>query len=230
MSTVTLPTTTTTNTPAPSVTTQASQARTQLSGNFDTFLKLLTAQLQNQDPLNPTDSTQFTQQLVQYSQVEQQIETNSQLTSLSSSLTKQIQATSAGAALAYIGHTATFSSDAMGVGDSGGAAWNYDLGANAASVQLVVTDDAGNAVYQANGEQGKGDHTFTWNGKATGGAQAPPGTYHLKVKAVDTSGEDVTAAISVTEKITGVDLSSSDGLVTTPSGSRSFTGITKVTG
>ena len=51
----------------------------ELSGNFDTFLTLLTTQLQNQDPLNPMDSNQFTQQLVEFSQVEQQINTNSDL-------------------------------------------------------------------------------------------------------------------------------------------------------
>src|ERR1700748_2840526 len=54
----------------------------QLSGNFDTFLQLLTTQLQNQDPTSPMDTNQFTQQLVEYSQVEQQIDTNTNLQSL----------------------------------------------------------------------------------------------------------------------------------------------------
>ena len=74
---------------------QAGTDRARLSDNYDTFLVLLTAQLQNQDPLAPMDSTQFTQQLVQFSQVEQQIRTNEQL----QSLVGQYQAASAGAAL-----------------------------------------------------------------------------------------------------------------------------------
>ena len=56
--------------------TNVSNSSSQLAENFDTFLSLLTAQLQNQDPLEPVDSTQFTQQLVQFSGVEQQIQTN----------------------------------------------------------------------------------------------------------------------------------------------------------
>src|ERR1700744_3656694 len=80
-----------------------SAAQSQLSGNFDTFLTLLTTQLQNQDPLSPMDSTQFTQQLVEYSQVEQQINTNTNLTSLIS-----LQQAGAGAAsVGYLGKNVT---------------------------------------------------------------------------------------------------------------------------
>ena len=70
----------------------AAGARTRLSDNYDTFLVLLTAQLQNQDPLAPMDSTQFTQQLVQFSQVEQQIRTNEQLEGLSASIKRRPRA------------------------------------------------------------------------------------------------------------------------------------------
>src|SRR5258707_239440 len=67
---------------APISTAAAQGAQKTLAGNFDTFLTLLTTQLQNQDPLNPMDSNQFTQQLVEFSQVEQQINTNDNLKSL----------------------------------------------------------------------------------------------------------------------------------------------------
>ena len=53
-----------------------------LAGNFQTFLTLLTTQLQNQNPLEPLDTNQFTQQLVQFASVEQQLKTDDQLTSL----------------------------------------------------------------------------------------------------------------------------------------------------
>ena len=83
-----------------------SAAQTQLAGNFDTFLTLLTTQLQNQDPLNPMDSNQFTQQLVAFSGVEQQINTNANLQSLIAlSLSQQ-----ASSAVNYIGHSVVMTS------------------------------------------------------------------------------------------------------------------------
>ena len=81
---------------------QTATAKTSLSGNFDMFLRLLTTQLQNQDPLEPLDSTKFTEQLVSYSQVEQQINTNANLEAL-------LALTKAGAgsiAVSYLGKTA----------------------------------------------------------------------------------------------------------------------------
>ncbi len=85
-----------------------SQAAQQLAGNFDTFLKLLTTQLQNQDPMSPMDSNEFTQQLVAFSSVEQQINTNDNLQSLIAlSLSQQ-----ASAAVNYIGHSVVMTNGA----------------------------------------------------------------------------------------------------------------------
>ncbi len=99
----------------------------ELSGNFDTFLKVLTAQIQNQDPLSPMDSSQFTQQLVQFSGVEQQIKTNSSLDTLISTSNS-----TAGAALSgYLGQTAEIdSSGAQFNGDP--VHWKYTLPTDAA--------------------------------------------------------------------------------------------------
>src|SRR5499427_11109056 len=72
-----------------------------LAGNFQTFLTLLTTQLQNQNPLDPLDTNQFTQQLVMFAQVEQQLKSNDELSTLVS-LEKSAQATTA---LAYVGQT-----------------------------------------------------------------------------------------------------------------------------
>src|SRR6201981_1569760 len=84
-------------------TSQAAGASKTLSSNFDTFLTLLTTQLQNQDPLSPMDSNQFTQQLVQFSQVEQQINTNDNLKSL---ITQGANQTGA-YAVSYLGKAVT---------------------------------------------------------------------------------------------------------------------------
>ena len=114
-------------------TSQATGARTRLSDNYDTFIVLLTAQLQNQDPLAPMDSTQFTQQLVQFSQVEQQIRTNEQL----EGLVGQYQAASAGAALSYLGKDAIIEANETYLAN-GTANWAYNLPANAETLTVHV--------------------------------------------------------------------------------------------
>src|SRR5271168_3379612 len=113
-------------------------AMSQLSGNFDTFLTLLTTQLQNQDPLSPMDSTQFTQQLVEYSQVEQQINTNTNLTNLIS-----LQQAGAGAAsVGYLGKNVTVTNGNAAL-TNGSATWNFSLPANAATTTVTVTNASG---------------------------------------------------------------------------------------
>src|SRR6201992_1328356 len=78
-------------------------AMAQLSGNFNTFLTLLTTQLKNQDPTSPMDSNQFTQQLVEFSQVEQQINTNTNL----QTLITQGQSNGTAMTTGYLGKTVT---------------------------------------------------------------------------------------------------------------------------
>src|ERR1700722_15519777 len=95
--TTTTPVTSTTPTATASAST--GDAMSQLSGNFDTFLQLLTSQLKNQDPTSPMDSSSFTQQLVEYSQVEQQINTNTNL----QTLITQGQSNGSAMATSYLG-------------------------------------------------------------------------------------------------------------------------------
>lgn len=189
--------------------------RATLAQNYDTFLVLLTAQLQNQDPLAPMDSTQFTQQLVQFSQVEQQIRTNEQLESLVS----HYQAASAGAAISYLGRDALIENATTSLA-GGQASWGYSLDSAAASVTLTVRDARGRAVFETTGERGEGSHVFNWNGKDASGNQLADGAYSLVVTARDDAGESVTPTLTVREKIMGVDFSGATPLVITASGSR----------
>src|SRR6185312_8890054 len=108
----------------PVTTAAQTTASKQLAGNFDTFLTLLTTQLQNQDPLNPMDSNQFTQQLVEFSQVEQQINTNDNLKTLIS----LGQSRGAADAVGYLGKAVTVSNGDAALAN-GTANWNYQLGA-----------------------------------------------------------------------------------------------------
>lgn len=191
--------------------------RARLSDNYDTFLVLLTAQLQNQDPLSPMDSTEFTQQLVQYSQVEQQIRTNEQL----ESLVEQYRAASTGAALSYLGKDAIIEADDTYLA-GGQANWAYELPTTADALTLRVVDANGRTVYTTTtAARGQGEHLFTWDGATSDGGTAPDGVYTLEVQA-ENNGEDLNETIRVRETILGVDFSGDTPVVITPSGSRDF--------
>jgi flagellar basal-body rod modification protein FlgD len=177
-------------------------AMQQLSGNFNTFLTLLTTQLQNQDPTSPMDSNQFTEELVQFSQVEQQINTNSNL----QTLINQGQSASGAYAMSYLGHDVTIS-NGEGALTNGEANWNYTLGANAAVSTLSVTDSSGNTVYTASGNTAAGSYPFSWNGENASGTQLPDGTYTLTVSAQDSTGAAVTTGVTSTGVVNEVNLS-----------------------
>ncbi len=200
--------------------TDATSAQQTLAGNFNTFLTLLTSQLQNQDPLSPMDSTQFTQQLVQFSQVEQQIKTNQNLESLAA----QFQAASAGAALSYLGKNALIQSDTTTLAN-GQAAWGYSLANTAGNVTLQVRDASNRTVFTTDGQKAAGDHVFTWNGKDINGNTMPSGVYHLVVTATDTAGNTIRPTMTVQEMINGVDFTGTTPQVITTSGSRDLSTI-----
>lgn len=199
MTTVT-PTTSNTSTSTSSAT---DSAAAQLSGNFDTFLTLLTTQLQNQDPMNPMDSNQFTQELVQFSGVEQQINTNDNLKTLIS-----LQQGNAGtAATGYLGKTITVTNGQASLQD-GEADWSYALGSAAVATTLTVTNSSGQVVYSTSGATAEGQHDFSWNGKNASGTQLPDGAYTLSVTATDSSGAAVESAIASKGVVNEVNMTS----------------------
>lgn len=176
-------------------TSAASTASTGLAENFDTFLLLLTTQLQNQDPLNPMDSSEFTSQLVQFTSVEQQIAANKNLEQLIS-----LQSTTATTmALGYLGQEIEASGKTTALVD-GKAIWQYDLEDAAEAVTLTVTNDAGKIVYVGSGEGEDGSNEFVWNGRDNDGTALEDGAYTLTVKATDADGKSV----GVTTQIVGI--------------------------
>jgi flagellar basal-body rod modification protein FlgD len=183
------------STSAAAATTNASGSTTNsatgLAQNFNTFLTLLTTQLQNQDPLSPMDTNQFTQQLVSFSQVEQQINTNSNLQQL-------IQLQGAGesiAALPLVGQNIEYNSATAPL-SNGQANFVYDLPSASTSTALTVVDSDGRVVYTQPGETDAGSHAFSWNGKTNAGVQLPDGNYTLKIQAADANGSAVTPSIA----------------------------------
>jgi flagellar basal-body rod modification protein FlgD len=187
----TVPTTTATSTAAPAAASASGSAAQQLSGNFDTFLQLLTTQLQNQDPMNPMDSNQFTQELVEFSGVEQQIDTNTNLQSLIS-LT---QSNAGSSAVSYLGKTVTVTNGSAPLQD-GEANWTYALGADATSTSLSVTNSSGQVVYTQPGETSAGQQSFSWDGTDANGNQQPDGVYTLSVTALASDGSAVQTAVA----------------------------------
>lgn len=171
------------------VKTQTKTSSQILSGNYDTFIKLLTTQLQNQDPLQPTDTAAFTQQLVQYSQVEQQISTNTKLDAISAALTKG----AAGQYVDYIGKTVAASSKSLVLAktsDTTSAAnISYTLPDAATSVKINIKDSSGAVVATIPGKTAVGDHNATWDGKSKDGTQMANGTYTFEVTATTSSGD-----------------------------------------
>ena len=199
--TTTAPVTTTATTPASTSSTSGGDAMAQLSGNVSTVLTLLTTQLKNQDPLSPMDSNQFTQQLVEFSQVEQQINTNTNL----QTLITQGQGQGSAVATSYLGKQVTITNGQAPLTD-GTATWNYTLGTTAASTILTVTNANGQAVYTGAGETGAGSQTFTWNGKDNNGNQLPDGAYTLSATAKDQGGSAVTTSVSSTGTVNEIDM------------------------
>jgi len=194
------PITGTTAIPTPAAN-SSSNAMSQLSSNFSTFLTLLTSQLKNQDPTSPMDSNQFTQQLVMYSQVEQQIDTNSNLKTLIGQGTTQAGTYAA----AYLGRTVSVINGQASL--SGGAAnWTYTLGATAANTGLTVTNSAGQVVFTGPGETASGSHAFAWNGKDNNGNALPDGVYKLNVTGADTASNKIATSVASAGLVSQIDL------------------------
>lgn len=175
--------------------------RTRLAENFDTFLTLLTTQLKNQDPLSPMDSTQFTQQLVQMTGVEQQLLTNDLLTKLVSNTGSGVST-----AVSLIGKDVRAETDVATL-KGGKAEWTYKLDRDASDVKMEILDEKGRVVRTMTPTEANkaGEHKLTWDGKATGGGDVADGTYTLKITAKDSQGSTVTTSTYMDGKVTGVE-------------------------
>ena len=160
-----------------------------LAGDFNTFLTLLTTQLKHQDPTNPVDSNQFTQQLVQFAGVQQQSQTNT--------LLKQLIAVSQGnqvsSASSFIGTTIQAPGN-KGALVNGLGQFGYTLSSTAATANVTITDSLGNTVFSGTGSKLAGSNIVKWSGQNSfTGAQEPDGVYSIKVSATDANGASITA-------------------------------------
>jgi flagellar basal-body rod modification protein FlgD len=173
------------------------------------FLKLLVTQLKNQDPLNPSNSTEFTAQLAQFSSLEE-------LTNLNTSMDKMVTATNNStktAALDMIGKEVTYVNSTFTY-DKSPVQLGYTLDGAASQVQLLIQDSNGQPVKTLIGtDLTKGNHTLTWDGKNSNGNAMPSGTYKVIIQAKGIDSEGVAASPFIRSMVSGVDLSSAGTVI-----------------
>ncbi|MBR0754281.1 flagellar biosynthesis protein FlgD [Bradyrhizobium jicamae] len=192
----------------------ASTATSGIADNFQTFLTLLTTQLQNQNPLDPLDTNQFTQQLVQFAGVEQQLKSNDQLKSLID-IEKSAQSTQA---LVYVGNTVAVDGSKAQFDKS--ATWNL-VAPQDTNATITITSATGQTAYSGNFTLNQGNASFVWDGKGNDGSQWPAGTYTLTATGKDSSGNSVSISTEVQGVVDSVDLTQSPPLLSI--GGQSYT-------
>lgn len=184
--------------------TQAQQASLiagqNLAENFDNFLMLLVTQLENQDPLEPLDTNEFTNQIVQFASVEQEIASNSNLEQLIA-LQRSNQAA---ASVNYLGKRIEAEGNTTVLSD-GYAEWNYALPESANSVDLLIVDEVGNQIFHSQGATNFGAHRFVWNGLDDSGNPVPGGLYTLSISATDAQGQAIAPATTIVGQVSGVE-------------------------
>ena len=183
-------------------------ATQQIAGNFQSFLTLLTTQLQNQNPLDPLDTNQFTQQLVEFAGVQQQLNTNDSLQTLVS-LQQTAQSTQA---LTFVGKTAVVNGNTAAMTNSL-ATWQLSVPTNS-NVNITIANSTGQTVFSGTYAVNAGNNQpFAWNGQGNDGVQWPDGKYTLTASAADSSGTSVGITTQIQGVVSSVDLTQSPPLL-----------------
>ena len=184
---------------APSAKTQAQKS--QLNQDFDDFLTLLTTQLQNQDPLDPMDSNEFTNQLVQFSQVEQQLATNDILEDMRA--LDVLRITDIG--LGFVGMDVQIAGNSFEFDGTNDADLGYTIPRQAGKTTITIKDQNGQAVYTMDGETSTGTKAFKWDGTNNDGFKVDPGRYTIEVSSSDLEGESLQVQTNVPGRVDGIE-------------------------
>lgn len=177
-----------------------SSSLTALSNNYELFLSILTTQIQNQDPLDPMDSSQYTEQLVQYSSVEQQIKTNDQLESM-------LQVLAASTASSYVSYLGTEIVATGGAAEhtGSGASWTYNS-TSSGPARVEIKNAAGATIFAETTDIESGRNSYSWDGRTTSGSTAPNGTYTVTIARLDANGNPTVAVPTETRgTVTGLE-------------------------
>jgi flagellar basal-body rod modification protein FlgD len=192
----------------------SSNSASQLAQNFDTFLTLLTTQLKNQDPTSPMESDKFTDQLSQFAQVEQGIQSNKNLEDLIAMQGQQRQLS----ALSYVGAEIEAVGDTNWREEGEPITYKYNVSPEVPRLQLQIQDQSGATIYSKELNDVSGLQTFTWDGKNNNGVDQDAGAYTLVVRPMaangdtfaDEDGDPASVAIGIIGTVDSVDIDDSD--------------------
>lgn len=174
-------------------------ALNKLSNDYTSFLKLLTAQIQNQDPLQPIDSTAFVSQLAQLTQVEQTVASNANLEQINALLA----ANAAMSDIQLIGHEVMLAADRLEL-KGGEARFQYQVEADAGLVSARIKTEDGVVVRELTGLAGLANgkvHTVVWDGNDDQGLPVPDATFVIEMEAKTTGGDPVGASTYTTSRV-----------------------------
>jgi len=171
----------------------ADLGKASIGTDYDNFLKLLVAQVQNQDPLEPMDSTTFVSQLAQLSQVEQAIQTNQNLEAISG----RMDSVTAFADLGLLDRTVRVSGDTTEL-KAGRTAFSYSLEAPAAQVEIELVNAEGEIAHRVwrNNVAASTPQELSWDGITPEGLVAPDGAYQVRVRAFGQDGTPVNTSVT----------------------------------
>ncbi len=186
-----------------SASSSSSNALSSLTGNYNDFLTLFTTQLQDQDPDSPMDSDQFTTELVQFSGVEQQVQTNTNLTQL----IQLTQSTDLSQASGEIGKSVAITGNVVPL-QSGSATVNFNT-TSAEPIAISGTNSRGVDVKDATLTSTAGANDWTWNGQSNSGTTEPDGAYNISVMSGDTSGDTTAVPFTSVGTVTAASKTSS---------------------
>lgn len=180
----------------------ASAATASLTGDYNMFLKLLTTQLQNQDPTNPMDSSQYTQQLVQYSQVEQSIKQNTTLSSILSNLNmSSLTSTSA-----VIGQPVRLDSDKAALSATTPAQWDWNATNAVTGLTATILNEKGTKVDSFDLKVSGTSGNFSWDGTTSTGQKLDSGLYQLQLTGTTDAGAKITTTANAVGKVDDVQM------------------------
>ena len=183
------------------------RAEATVDDTFDNFLQLLTTQLKNQDPISPMDTAEFTNQLVSFTQVEQQIGTNRRL----DNLIEMQSGGQFGEALNLIGREIEVVGNRLRY-DGEPVIFGYGTPAGANVVTVQIIDGAGRTIWSERGDTRFGRHEVEWDGMMLDGTEAPEGQYQIRVTARNPEGDSLEVGTFSRGTVTGAE--SAGGLTT----------------
>ena len=174
-----------------------------LASNFTNFISLLTTQLKNQDPTDPMETNEFTQELIGFSEVQQSLETNTNLKSLLAAT----NAASINNSISYVNQLIEADTDTINQKTGKPLPeMSYTLPQNTKTTAINITDAAGNIVKTFVGDVSAGKHKLTWDGKNNAGNSVTDGNYKIKISALDADGKEIEGSTTtVTDYVSQVD-------------------------